>query len=60
MNTQKLLTIQRLSSEKGRLERMLPAASPSEKVILQIQITTLSNQLSLESRGLRQEEWRVC
>ena len=55
-----MVTLQRLASEKGKLERRLVAASPSEKVILQIAINTLTTQITNESRGLRQEEWRVC
>jgi len=55
-----MLNIQALSSKLGTLRRQMASASPSMKVILQIQITTLENAISNESRGLRRREWRVC
>ena len=55
-----MLTIADFASKLGQLRRQLSSASPSMKVILQIQITTLENAISNEARGLRQKEWRVC
>ena len=56
----RILKLQQLASEAGKKERALLSASPSEKVILQIELQTLRNAMSLESRSLRKEEWRVC
>ena len=56
----KMLNIQDYASKIGALNRKMASASPSQRVILQIQIQTLRNAMSLESRGLRQKEWRVC
>ena len=56
----KILNLQILASKKGKLEREYVAASPSRRVIIQIALDSLTNAIMNESRGLRQEEWKVC
>lgn len=55
-----MLNIQDLASKAGALRRKMASASPSQKVILQIQITMLENEMSLVSKPLQKKEWRVC
>jgi len=54
----KILNLQILASKKGQLERRYTAASPSERVIIQIALAALTTAITNESRGLRQLEWR--
>jgi len=56
----KILNLQALAITKGKLQRQYVAASPSERTILQIAINAITEQITNEARGLRQEEWRVC
>lgn len=55
-----LQKLQELASQKGRLKRQMVSASPSQKIILQIQLETIQEMLTQESRSLRRKEWRVC
>ena len=52
-----MLAIQNLASKLGKLNREYESASPSRRVILQIEMQALKDQMSLESRSLKKREW---
>ena len=53
-----LLKLQELASKAGQKERALVSASPTRRVILQIELNALRNAMMLASRRLT-ETWRM-
>jgi hypothetical protein len=55
-----LIRIQKVSKDLGQKERDYKSASPTRRVILEIEMCALRRELETLGATMRREEWRVC